>query len=329
MDRRHIADEQAESLLAAFVQDGATQLQTRMLPHPLSQWNECPSFLCVDWERAKAAELRNAAKAVRRGDREAHLARAEGAWPAELSAGSVRLLMWNLCFQEGHLFSADDGLCGRGMRMAATRIGAAGGHRSHVRPSFGFSWVECPGVERGVPPEGNWSYSTRLLTSLSSVGVPLRVRFAAGLLERDYVAATLLTPWQQPLHVCTTHLESADVANVRGAQLGQLLEHWDPLVDSVALGDLNWFSNEPTCTYAAAGCVPKDVWQELCGESAGHTFNPHRNPLCKARCGGRIDRILAHWHSLELSLIKMVRTCSVALEHPKIFPSDHFGLVLG
>lgn len=135
----------------------------------------------------------------------------------------------------------------------------------------------------------------------------------------------------QMLLVATTHLESLRHSEkIRSVQLNEIFSLLNRSENSLLLGDLNFCSSWEENNHLDPGY--SDVWQVLKPEAPGYTedtdINIMRKALKREEQKVRFDRILlrnskAVWRPKKINRIGME---PISTQHPKVFPSDHFGL---
>lgn len=129
------------------------------------------------------------------------------------------------------------------------------------------------------------------------------------------------------LRICSVHLESGqDNARLRTWQLRRVFRAAS-VDNAVVLGDFNMRDGEGDWI-TPAYC---DVWPALHPLESGFTENSWTNPMLRDSKKDtrqlRFDRVLlkgAQWVPVH---IEMLGTEPVAPELPRVFPSDHFGVL--
>jgi endonuclease/exonuclease/phosphatase family metal-dependent hydrolase len=131
------------------------------------------------------------------------------------------------------------------------------------------------------------------------------------------------------LAIATVHLESplADI-ELRGRQMDDVFPLLKNTDDAILLGDFNFRDDDPENKHLDTQYV--DLWKALHPNEKGYTWDIERNDLARKNSfpkegSGRLDHILVrstHWKPQTIRMIG----CDAIKGHPKIFPSDHFGL---
>jgi len=136
----------------------------------------------------------------------------------------------------------------------------------------------------------------------------------------------------EDLHAGVVHLESyRSSAPERAIQLGDIFLKLNRPPHSILMGDFNFCATWDENRILDPGY--QDLWGVLHPKEPGYTedtdVNLMRRELKREEKKVRFDRILlrspdSHWHPIS---IQMIGTEPISLQHPSVFPSDHFGLV--
>ena len=132
----------------------------------------------------------------------------------------------------------------------------------------------------------------------------------------------------KPLVVCSVHLESGKRSvRLRGRQLRRLFRALRSADDAVVLGDFNMRDTEN------ARITPpyRDVWPMLRPDDDGFTedtaINHMRYDSKNKHRQVRFDRALLKGHAWAATSINLLGTEAISSTHPRVFPSDHFGVI--
>jgi tyrosyl-DNA phosphodiesterase 2 len=187
------------------------------------------------------------------------------------------------------------------------------------------SWVRDHYVASSVTGDGVGNYGMLLLTRLpvdevTYTRLPTR-------LDRGYLRADLIVNGAT-LAVCCVHLDSGKrSARLRARQLRGLFRAVRGAGEVVLLGDFNMRDAENARITAPF----TDVWPALRPGEDGFTedtsINLMRYDSKNKHRHVRFDRVLVkgrRWHAVDIDLLG-TRPVSDAL--PRVFPSDHFGVV--
>ncbi len=168
------------------------------------------------------------------------------------------------------------------------------------------------------------NYGMLLLSRLPVTRVtynPLPTRLARGFLLAEFVING------SPLFVCSAHLESGKQrARLRARQLRRIFRTVRSADDVVILGDLNMRDDENRRIVGPY----HDVWPALRPDEDGFTedtsINHMRYDSKNKHRHVRFDRVLVGSSSWAASSIDLLGTEPVSSAHPRVFPSDHFGV---
>jgi tyrosyl-DNA phosphodiesterase 2 len=127
--------------------------------------------------------------------------------------------------------------------------------------------------------------------------------------------------------VCSVHLDSGKRSSwLRGWQLRTMFRALRDVDDAVVLGDFNMRDDENRRIVAPY----RDVWPALRPDEPGYTedtsINLMRFDMKNKPRHVRFDRVLLKGRRWIPEDIELLGTEPVSAEHPRIFPSDHFGL---
>lgn len=150
---------------------------------------------------------------------------------------------------------------------------------------------------------------------------PLPTRLARGFLTAEF------TINGGALAICGVHLESGKAsAGLRATQLSRVVRALDRADDAVVLGDFNVRDDEnerigpPFC----------DVWPLLRPHDDGFTedtsINLMRLDSKNKHRQVRFDRVLLKGAGWTAQSIELLGTEPISRAHPRVFPSDHFGV---
>ena len=163
----------------------------------------------------------------------------------------------------------------------------------------------------------------RLPTSRASY-TRLPTRLSRGFLKAEF------TVNGRPLVVCSVHLESGKRnIRLRGRQLRRMFRALRSADDAIVLGDFNMRDSENeriTPPY-------QDVWLMLRPSDDGFTedtaINHMRYDSKPKHRQVRFDRVLIKGQNWAAARINLLGTEAISRTHPRVFPSDHFGVVCG
>jgi tyrosyl-DNA phosphodiesterase 2 len=132
----------------------------------------------------------------------------------------------------------------------------------------------------------------------------------------------------RPLVVCSVHLESGKRSvRLRGRQLRRVFCALRSADDAIVLGDFNMRDSEN------GRIVPPyhDVWPLLRPSDDGFTEDTTINHMrydSKPKLRQvRFDRVLLKGHAWAATNINLLGTEAISHTHPRVFPSDHFGVI--
>jgi tyrosyl-DNA phosphodiesterase 2 len=151
---------------------------------------------------------------------------------------------------------------------------------------------------------------------------PLPTRLSRGYLRAEFtVGGTRLT-------VCSVHLDSGKArARLRARQLRRIFWSLRTAENAVVLGDFNMRDAENGRIRASY----RDVWTTLRPGEDGFTedtdINLMRFDSKPKHRQVRFDRILVRGQSWQPSSVDLLGTAPVSTAHPRVFPSDHFGVI--
>lgn len=165
------------------------------------------------------------------------------------------------------------------------------------------------------------NYGMLLLTRLPVAAVTytrLPTRLNRGVLRADIAGCA----------VCSVHLESGKSSSrLRARQLRIVFRALRRADDVVLMGDFNMRDGENS--RIAAPYV--DVWPALRGDEPGFTedtsINLMRFDMKNKHRHVRFDRVLLKGHRWAASDIDLLGTEPIHVDLPRIFPSDHFGVL--
>jgi tyrosyl-DNA phosphodiesterase 2 len=150
----------------------------------------------------------------------------------------------------------------------------------------------------------------------------LPTRMSRGFLRADFIVGG------RPLVVCCVHLDSGKRSvRLRGRQLRRVFRALRSADDAVVLGDFNMRDSED------ARIVPpyRDVWPMLRPTADGFTedtaINVMRFDSKNKHRQVRFDRVLHKGGGWAPTGIDLLGTQPISSSHPRVFPSDHFGVL--
>lgn len=146
-------------------------------------------------------------------------------------------------------------------------------------------------------------------------------------LDRGFLEADI-TVNGRPLTICSLHLESGKAAvRLRARQLGRVFEALSAADDVLILGDFNMRDAENPRISAPY----VDMWPALRPDDDGFTedtaINLMRLDAKNKTRQVRFDRILIKGAGWAPAAIKLLGTEPISDTLPRVFPSDHFGLL--
>jgi tyrosyl-DNA phosphodiesterase 2 len=171
------------------------------------------------------------------------------------------------------------------------------------------------------------NYGMLMLSRLPTARVTytrLPTRLSRGFLKAEF------TVNGKPLVVCSIHLESGKRnVRLRGRQLRRLFRALRSADDAVVLGDFNMRDTEN----ARITLPYRDVWPTLRPDDDGFTedtaINHMRYDSKPKHRQVRFDRVLLKGHDWAAAHINLLGTEAISRTHPRVFPSDHFGVICG
>ncbi|MDA2891463.1 endonuclease/exonuclease/phosphatase family protein [Mycolicibacterium sp. BiH015] len=180
-------------------------------------------------------------------------------------------------------------------------------------------YVSASAVGGGVGSYGMLLLSRVPLSAVTYTGLPSGAR-------RGVLRADLLVNGARTV-VCSVHLDSGKrSAPLRERQFGRVFRALDADSDAVALGDFNMRDRENHLIEAPF----LDVWPALRPGEDGYTEDTSINGMRYDSTGKhrhvRFDRVLVKGHRWRPEDIKLLGTEPISPEHPRVFPSDHFGV---
>ena len=160
--------------------------------------------------------------------------------------------------------------------------------------------------------------------------LPIRAVTYTGLptkLARGFMTAEL-DNGGPPLTVAAVHLESGKAADrLRARQLGRVTSALRRTENAVVLGDFNMRDSEN----GRIGAPFRDVWPALRPNEDGFTedttINLMRFDSKNKHRHVRFDRVLLKGGGWSATDVELLGTEPVSPELPRVFPSDHFGVL--
>jgi len=150
-------------------------------------------------------------------------------------------------------------------------------------------------------------------------------------MERKLLLAELIINGKI-LKIATVHLESIkDSVDVRAEQLKVIFHLLDNADSSVLMGDFNFCSSNKKETQNIDSSY-SDLWEQIRNDELGYTLNSEINTMLSLNSSNKImtryDRVLfrqkqTDWRFKEIRLLGN----EAISDEPKIFPSDHFGIM--
>jgi len=146
-------------------------------------------------------------------------------------------------------------------------------------------------------------------------------------LSRGYLTAQL-TINGEPLSVLAVHLESSKAATqLRARQLGRIFDSQRTAQSVIVMGDLNMRDNENHLLDTSY----RDVWPVLHTREPGYTedtsINLMRYDMKNKHRHVRFDRVLVKGQAWVPKAIGLLGREPIAKDLPRVFPSDHFGVM--
>jgi tyrosyl-DNA phosphodiesterase 2 len=152
----------------------------------------------------------------------------------------------------------------------------------------------------------------------------LPTRLSRGFLKAEFTVNGRL------LVVCSVHLESGKRnVRLRGRQLRRMFRALRSAEDAVVLGDFNMRDSEN----GRIAPPYHDVWPMLRPQDDGFTedtaINHMRYDSKPKHRQVRFDRVLLKGPAWGATSIDLLGTEAISGTHPRVFPSDHFGVICG
>lgn len=174
-------------------------------------------------------------------------------------------------------------------------------------------------VGRGVGTYGMLLLTRVPVTEVTYTRLPTRAR-------RGFVRADLRVNGARTV-VCSIHLDSGKrSASLRERQLGRIFRTLTSDSDAVVLGDFNMRDGE---NHLIAPPF-HDVWPALRPDENGYTEDTSINDMRYDNTGKkrhvRFDRVLLKGRQWQPESIELLGTEPISPDHPRVFPSDHFGV---
>jgi tyrosyl-DNA phosphodiesterase 2 len=190
---------------------------------------------------------------------------------------------------------------------------------------LGQPWIRRHYHRAAAAGDDFGDYGMLMLSRLPITGVTytrLPSRLGRGYLRAEFVVNG------HPLVICCVHLESAKAAApLRARQLARVFGALEAPNDVVVLGDFNMRDAEDSLITAPY----VDVWPALRPDEKGFTEDTSINLLRwdskPKKRHVRFDRILVKGTRWSPAAIELVGTEPISSACPRVFPSDHFGLV--
>ncbi len=147
------------------------------------------------------------------------------------------------------------------------------------------------------------------------------------------IAFLTTIPFQDTtLTLTSIHLDSfLEDGPKRTQQLNTIFKTLEDKEHSILLGDFNFGDDEQPDTSALSDKY-KDPWLILHPDDPGFTWNRKLNKRANndsfiGEPSRRLDRVLFSSESMEAKSISLFADKPVSKKTPKLFPSDHFGLI--
>lgn len=185
-------------------------------------------------------------------------------------------------------------------------------------------WIRKHYLSASVIGAGVGTYGMLLLSrvpvsAVRYTGLPSDAR-------RGFLRAELLVNNARTV-VCSVHLDSGKrSAPLRERQLGRIFRALDADSDAVVLGDFNMRDRENHLIERPF----RDVWPTLRPGEDGYTEDTSINDMRYDNTGKnrhvRFDRVLLKGQQWRPESITLLGTEPISPEHPRVFPSDHFGV---
>jgi tyrosyl-DNA phosphodiesterase 2 len=185
-------------------------------------------------------------------------------------------------------------------------------------------WIRAQYRRAAVTGGGHGNYGMLLLSRLPVnrvVYTPLPTKAARGFLTAEF------TVNGRPLTVSSIHLDSGKAsARLRGWQLRRIFGSLRSSETAIVLGDFNMRDAENS----RIGPPYCDLWSALRPGEAGYTedtsINHMRFDSKDEHRHVRFDRVLLKGSGWAPAGIELLGTEAISAAHPRVFPSDHFGL---
>jgi tyrosyl-DNA phosphodiesterase 2 len=185
-------------------------------------------------------------------------------------------------------------------------------------------WIRAEYRRAAVAGGRHGNYGMLLLSRLPVnrvVYTPLPTQASRGFLTAEF------TVNGQPLTVSSIHLDSGKTsARLRGWQLRRIFYSLRRSETAVVLGDFNMRDAENT----RIGPPYFDLWPALRPGEAGYTedtsINLMRLDSKDEHRHVRFDRVLLKGSDWAPAEIELLGTAPISAAHPRVFPSDHFGV---
>jgi tyrosyl-DNA phosphodiesterase 2 len=189
---------------------------------------------------------------------------------------------------------------------------------------LGQGWIRQRYVRAAVVGRRTGNYGHLMLARVPirrAVYVRLPTEAARGVLRAEVDVGG------QPLVVESVHLDSGKAsAGLRERQLRTVFRDLDRVPDAVLLGDFNMRDDENSLVTPPF----EDVWPRLRPDEPGYTEDTSINLMRLDSTGKerqvRFDRVLTKggWRATRIDLLG---TEPISSTSPRVFPSDHFGVV--
>lgn len=188
-------------------------------------------------------------------------------------------------------------------------------------------WIREHYLRAAVTGHGVGNYGMLMLSRLPINRVTytrLPTRLGRGFLKAEF---TINGSTQV---VCAVHLESGKRANrLRARQLKAIFRALRGAENAFVLGDFNMRDSENQRIDAAY----RDLWPDLRPHDPGFTedtsINLMRYDMKNKHRHVRFDRVLLKGTEWDAASITLLGTEAISSDHPRVFPSDHFGVQCG
>jgi tyrosyl-DNA phosphodiesterase 2 len=186
-------------------------------------------------------------------------------------------------------------------------------------------WIREHYCRAAVVGDSVGNYGMLMLSRLPTANVTytrLPTRLSRGFLQAQF------TINGSPLVVCSVHLDSGKrSARLRARQLRRLFLALRSADDAALLGDFNMRDQENARIVAPY----RDVWPMLRPNDEGFTedtsINLMRFDSKNKDRQVRFDRVLLKGERWAAASIELLGTQPISSSHPRVFPSDHFGVI--